>query len=201
VRLHPGNRVAYGIPGCRFLAIPAVSGLFPLLVLCTAFICSCSDSPRQVQTTVHMRMTDDSLVNFNHGVVVAESQEIDDYIIRHHWNMNRSQTGLRWMIYKNGKGALARKGDIALVRYSVSRIGGDLIYRSDSLAPFEFETGKAKVPNGLEEAVMLMKPGDHAKLIVPSHLAFGLLGDMDKIIGRETLVYDIELYALKQRKN
>jgi len=105
------------------------------------------------------------------------------------------------MIYKNGKGASPRKGDIACIKYSVSRINGDLVYRSDSITPFEFETGKAKVPNGLEEAVLLMKTGDHAKLIVPSHLAFGLLGDMDKIISRQILVYDLELCAFKPRKN
>jgi len=154
-----------------------------------------------VQTTREIRMMDDSLLKLNHKVVVDESQDIDDFIGRYHWNMNRSQTGLRWMIYKKGSGRLPRKGDIVRISYSVRHITGDLIYRSDSLAPFEFETGKAKVPNGLEEGVLRMKPGDRAKLIVPSHLAFGLLGDMDKIRSREILVYDLELRSIKPGKH
>jgi len=182
------------------LSIPAMF-IFSAIMLCSAGITSCSDSPGPVQTTNHLRMLDDSLLNFNHDVVVAESQEIDDFISRYHWNMNKSQTGLRWMVYKKGKGTAARQGDIAFIKYSVHGINGDLLYRSDSLKPFDFETGKAKVPNGLEEGVLFMRTGDCAKLIVPSHLAFGLLGDMDKIKSRQTLVYDVELCDVKPRKN
>jgi FKBP-type peptidyl-prolyl cis-trans isomerase len=162
---------------------------------------ACSDPPSPARTTGHLGMMDDTLLKFNHGVVVAEGQDIDDFITRYHWKMNRTETGLRWMIYRKGNGGSVRKGDVAVIQFSVSRITGEPVYRSDSLKPFEFETGRARVPNGLEEGVMLMKTGDRAKLIVPSHLAFGLLGDMDKITSREILVYDIELCQVKPRKN
>jgi FKBP-type peptidyl-prolyl cis-trans isomerase len=42
-----------------------------------------------------------------------------------------------------------------------------------------------------------MHVGDRAKFIVPSHLAFGLLGDQNKIPQHATLVYDIELVKIK----
>jgi FKBP-type peptidyl-prolyl cis-trans isomerase len=50
---------------------------------------------------------------------------------------------------------------------------------------------------------MLMRTGSRAKLIVPSHLAFGLLGDLKKIPEQAVLVYDIELVEVKEspRKN
>jgi len=35
--------------------------------------------------------------------------------------------------------------------------------------------------------------GDKAKLIIPSHLAFGLAGDMDQIPPLSPIVYDIEV--------
>ena len=173
------------------------------LVLCAAVVClfpliSCDEAPRQLQATGHMQFTGDSVVNYNHQVVVDESQEIDDFIARYHWNMQKSPTGLRWMVYKNGKGLSPARGDIACISYSVSLISGDAVYHSDPAKPFEFATGKAEVPNGLEEGVLLLKPGDRAKLIVPSHLAFGLLGDMDKIKSRAVLVYDLELCNIKK---
>ena len=171
-----------------------------VLILCITCLTSCRETPREIRTTDHLGMMNDSLLTFNHQVVLAESQEIEDFIGRYHWNMNKTQTGLRWMVYKNGKGPVARKGDIACIKYSVRLINGDLVYHSDSLKPFEFETGKAEVPNGLEEGVLLLKPGDRAKLIVPSHLAFGLLGDQEKIRNRAILVYDVELYQVKTRK-
>lgn len=138
-------------------------------------------------------MMDDTLLNYNKQVVREESLEIEDFINRYHWKMNTTQTGLRYMIYKNGKGPYARKGDLVSIKYNVRLLNGDLVYKSDSLAPFKFEIGKRKVANGLEEGVMLMKPGDIAKLVVPSHLAFGLIGDMDKIPNRAILVYDVEI--------
>jgi len=171
-----------------------------LLFLISWFILSlnaCQESPRSVQSTGHMEMTDDTVMKYNHQVVREESQEIDDFIMRHHWNMQVSQTGLRYMIYKHGSGALPKSGGIVAIKYTVSLINGDLLYNPDSLKPFEFETGKAAVPNGLEEGVLLLKTGDHAKFVLPSHLAFGLLGDMDKIKSREILVYDVELYRIK----
>ena len=42
-----------------------------------------------------------------------------------------------------------------------------------------------------------MKVGDIAKFILPSHLAFGLLGDEEKIPKRATLVYHVELLTIK----
>jgi FKBP-type peptidyl-prolyl cis-trans isomerase len=42
-----------------------------------------------------------------------------------------------------------------------------------------------------------MNVGDRAKFIVPSHLAFGLLGDQKMIPPQATLVYDVELINLK----
>ena len=49
----------------------------------------------------------------------------------------------------------------------------------------------------LEEGILLLKEGDRAKFIIPSHLAFGLLGDMKKIPAKAVLVYDIELIKIK----
>jgi FKBP-type peptidyl-prolyl cis-trans isomerase len=42
-----------------------------------------------------------------------------------------------------------------------------------------------------------MKMGDRAKLIIPSHLAHGLVGDLNKIPPLTTIVVDIHLIDLK----
>jgi FKBP-type peptidyl-prolyl cis-trans isomerase FkpA len=152
----------------------------------------CHHEPKPVQSTNHIGMMDDTVVNYNRQLVTKEMQEIEDFIRRYRWQMNTTPTGLRFMIYKQGSGALAKTGEMVSINYSVRLISGDLVYQSDPLNPFSFETGRARVPNGLEEGVMLLKPGSRAKLIVPAHLAFGLLGDLDRIPQRATLVYDVE---------
>jgi len=57
--------------------------------------------------------------------------------------------------------------------------------------------GHGGVESGLEEAVLLLHAGDKARIIIPSHLAYGLVGDDDKIPARATLIYEIELIELK----
>jgi FKBP-type peptidyl-prolyl cis-trans isomerase FkpA len=169
------------------------------LVLGFSVLFSCVQSQDDMRPPVAaIGMMDDSLLNFNRQVVKEESQAIADFILRYHWKMTTTQTGLRWMIYKKGKGNPARKGDIVSILYNVHLLNGDLIFSTDPLNPFKFEIGKRKVPIGLEEGVMLMKTGDKAKLIVPSHLAFGLIGDLDKVPERAILVYDVEICQIKQ---
>jgi len=75
----------------KMLLVSAGSCFVPVLVWCMICLGSCNESPRQVQTTDNPGMMNDSLLKFNHGVVVAESQEIEDFITRYHWNMNKSQ--------------------------------------------------------------------------------------------------------------
>ena len=82
------------------------------------------------------------------------------------------------------------------ISYEVRLINGNLCYSSAEKGPKEFTAGRGEVEVGIEEGILLMRVGDRAKFIVPSHLAFGLLGDQDKIPPQSTLIYDIELIKL-----
>jgi len=126
-----------------------------------------------------------------------EDEEIGDFIVRYHWNMIKTATGLRYMIYHKGSGPAAKKGEYATIKYSIRLLNGDLAYSSEQSGPREFEIGHGGVESGLEEGILLLHLGDRVKFIVPSHLAFGLLGDQGKIPQRATLIYDIELIKLK----
>ena len=141
-------------------------------------------------------MMDDSLLNYNKAVVKTEDQEIEDLIQRYGWKMVKTPTGLRYMIYKQGSGERAVKGKKTMIRYEVRLINGNLCYSSAEKGPKEFIIGQGAVEVGTEEGILLMRVGDRAKFIVPSHLAFGLLGDQDKIPPKSTLIYDIELIKL-----
>lgn len=178
-----------------FRAILQVS--FTLLML---FFVSCTGTPEERPHTTSFHSLEDSVVTFNHQIVNTEIQEIDDFIRRYHWEMNKTSTGLRYMIYQKGEGPNAKQGDSVTIKYRINLINGDLVYHSDTKINFTFVLGKRKVVSGLEEGIMMMKKDARAKLIVPSHLAFGLLGDLAKIPARAVLVYDVELTAITQAK-
>ena len=130
-------------------------------------------------------------------MVKSEKEVIENYIKRHHLKMKQTGSGLRYMIIKEGKGPGAKKGDIAVINYTVRLITGDMVYSSKTEGPKIFEIGHGNVESGLEEGILLLKKGDKAKFILPSHLAYGLHGDEKKIPPKMPIVYDIELKDLK----
>jgi FKBP-type peptidyl-prolyl cis-trans isomerase len=111
--------------------------------------------------------------------------------------MKSSGSGLRYWIDGKGYGIMPEAGDRVSLLYTVTLLTGDTIYSSDQDGgPLTFRAGRAEVISGLEEGILLMKEGDQAKFIIPSHLAYGLTGDQEKIRDKVTLVYDIKLLSV-----
>lgn len=134
----------------------------------------------------------------NQHLTKIEETEINDYIKRYSWNMNTTNSGLRYMIYKKSNTNINPEiGSIVKINYNISLINGVSCYSSDSTGPKIFEIGKGQAETGLEEGIMLLNKGDKAKFIIPSYLAYGLSGDFNKIPKRATLIYDIELLDVK----
>jgi FKBP-type peptidyl-prolyl cis-trans isomerase FkpA len=158
---------------------------------------ACNEDPRPSQSTRHLSMIADTLVKYNRGIVRTEDQEIEDFIARYGWKMEKTATGLRYMFIKKGSGMKTAKSRVAVLKYTLRLLNGNLCYSSDVNGLKEFKIGYGGVESGLEEGILLMRVGDRVKFIVPSHLAFGLLGDQDKIPQHASLVYDIELVNLK----
>ncbi len=142
-------------------------------------------------------MYKEDFTKVNKTLVAKEDEDIENYMERHEWQMLKTGTGLRYQIYYNGKGNQPKGNDKVVIRFSVSLINGLQCYDSKTEGLKIFELGKAEVENGLEEGILLMHLGDKAKLIIPSHLAYGLLGDENKIPKRATLIYDVELVEIK----
>jgi FKBP-type peptidyl-prolyl cis-trans isomerase len=53
------------------------------------------------------------------------------------------------------------------------------------------------VESGIHEGIKLMRVGEKSKLVFPSHLAHGLVGDLKDIPPLSPLVVDIELIELQ----
>ena len=115
------------------------------------------------------------LMEINKSKVEMENDQIDKYIKRRNWPVEKTGTGLRYWIYKNGNGLLAKEGQMALVNYTVTLINGDTAYTTSESGPQEFLIGMSDVESGLHEGVQYLHVGDKAKLILPSFLAHGLV--------------------------
>jgi len=172
--------------------------LLTALFIISIMVPACREETRPVESTSHIRLNDEGMIHYNRGVVKTEEQEIEDFLSRYGWNVRTTPTGLRYLVYRKGTGTLASNGLLVRFRYTVKLLNGTLIYSSDSLGERQFRLGHGGVEPGLEEGMLLLREGDRAKLILPSYLAYGLLGDQNRIPPGATLVYDVEVKEINR---
>ncbi|MBI9038524.1 MAG: FKBP-type peptidyl-prolyl cis-trans isomerase [Bacteroidales bacterium] len=171
--------------------------IFSLMIITIGFSCQSNDCKN---SKVHSeKEIKDALLRANKQLVENEDEKIEDFIKRYGWKMHKTGTGLRYWIYKQGKGKKAENNKVAKFNYSVKLLTGDEIYTSKISGPKEFLIGRGEVESGIEEGILLLCVGDRVKFIVPSHLAFGLQGDQNKIPAKACLVYDIELLEINDK--
>jgi len=139
------------------------------------------------------------LIKINKNTIRNEEQEINDYIARHHYkNIKITGTGLRYLIYEKGNDKKKVENNaIVKLNYTVGFLNGNACYSSSIDGPLVFQIGKAQVESGLEEGIKMLKEGDKAIFIIPYLLAYGMIGDGDRIPAGATLVYNVELIEIK----
>lgn len=169
---------------------------FYILFLFIAFMSACGQTESD-DTSNTNKSTKESLIKVNRYLTKTENEDIERFIKRHKWEMEETGSGLRYMIFEEGSGPMATKNQVVELEYELSLITGDVVYSSADNGPQVFKIGHGGVETGLEEALLLMKKGDRAKLVIPSHLAHGFLGDDNKIPPRSTVIYDIKIINLK----
>jgi FKBP-type peptidyl-prolyl cis-trans isomerase len=165
------------------------------ILFCSLLSCrNDKQADKQIPTPEELKVP---LLDANKTYVKQEADEIDQYIRQRNWNMISTGTGLKYMIYKQAEGEPAAAGNYARVNYKISLLNGTECYSSKKDGPKEFLIDQDHVESGLHEGIKYMKVGEKAILIIPSHLAHGLMGDENKIPPRSTVVFDIELLSLR----
>ncbi len=111
---------------------------------------------------------------------------------------NKTDSGLRYQIIQEGQGANAEKGKTVSVHYKGQLADGtvfDSSYKRNE--PIDFPLGMGQVISGWDEGIQLLKVGDKARFVIPSHLGYGSAGAGGVIPANATLVFDVELMDVK----
>ncbi len=110
----------------------------------------------------------------------------------------KTASGLRYKIIQQGSGTAAKKGDMVSVHYEGSLDNGQVFDSSYSRKePIAFPLGAGQVIPGWDEGIALLQVGDKARFVIPSHLAYGSRGAGGVIPPNATLIFDVELMAVK----
>ena len=109
-----------------------------------------------------------------------------------------TESGLRYKFIQRGKGAKAENGKMVSVHYEGSLPNGKVFDSSyKRREPIDFTLGIGQVIKGWEEGIALLQVGDKARFVIPSHLAYGSAGAGGVIPPDATLIFDVELMAVK----
>jgi FKBP-type peptidyl-prolyl cis-trans isomerase len=99
---------------------------------------------------------------------------------------------------RQGTGAEARNGQRVTVHYVGTLTDGSKFDSSrDRGEGFAFKLGAGQVIKGWDQGVLGMKIGQLRKLTIPPELAYGARGFPPVIPPNATLVFEVELLAVK----
>ncbi len=111
-----------------------------------------------------------------------ERIQIQLFTERHpEWKFTRTGTGLQYYIYDSTKNEPIKPGMLATVKFKISLLDGTLCYETKEDEIEEFRVERSDIESGVQEGIQKMRAGEKALLIIPSHRAHGLLGDLNKI--------------------
>ena len=101
----------------------------------------------------------------------------------------QTQSGLQYMVLKEGTGAKPSATDTVTVHYTGKLLDGTV---------FDSSVERGELP-GWTEGLQLMSEGSEYRLFIPSELAYGSKGAGDKILPNATLIFDVQLIKVTKK--
>lgn len=104
-------------------------------------------------------------------------------------------SGVEYKVLKAGEGRRPTADDAVECLYRGTKVDGTEFDATEPGKPATLKVGDL-IP-GWKEALQLMPAGSRWQVVVPPHMAYGMRGVGGDIGPNETLIYDVELVAVK----
>lgn len=94
-----------------------------------------------------------------------------------------------------------KRGDMAYFEYEIDDLHGNVIYTALELRPQEYLVDKQEIMTGLRNGIKLMRKNEKVAFLFPSHVAYGYLGDKNRIGPNTPLKCTVTLTDFKPMKD
>jgi len=136
----------------------------------------------------------------NNRLEKKEKEDLDEYVKSQNIKVKPTESGMYFIPIKSGNGTKVERGDYVFAHYKGYFLDGQLFDSSEGAPePFRFSAGFGQVISGWDEAVMKMRQGDKAKIILPSSLAYGKSAPNHPIPPFSSLIFEIEIVEVQKR--
>ena len=171
----------------KMIAMAMAAMLLTGMASCTGNSSSSSDTAEQTTLDYGQQIKDNKTI----GREFMEQNAKNDSVVQ-------TQSGLQYMVLKEGSGAKPGPTDEVTVHYTGRLLDGTVFDSSvDRGEPATFPLDKV-IP-GWTEGLQLMSEGSKYRLFIPSELAYGSQGSGDKILPNATLIFDVELIKVVKK--
>ena len=179
--------------------------LHQLFLLSAAFVTACSScghEPARVHKPSEQQARRDSIENEriqgHRQFLKEERAHIEAYAQAMQWQLQPTGTGLYIQVFSTGKGEKAQVGNRVKVQWYPMLLDGTLLYDGESTQALQWRVEKEEaVAMGLHEVVQQMRAGDSARVVLPSHLAYGIAGISEQVPMRSALAGRILLIEVQ----
>jgi len=122
-----------------------------------------------------------------------------DFVQKNWPDAKLTNTGIRYIVEKEGVGEPPNAGDKVSVIYVGRLLNGSVFDKNlDRQHPFTFRVERMTVISGWDQVLELMKTGEKRLVIIPSDFAYGTRGMLPGIPPDSTLVFEMELLKIER---
>ena len=171
----------------KFLAIAMAAMLMTVMSSCGSGNASDTENTTDTVADYGSEIKDNKTI----GREFLEENAKNDSVIQ-------TESGLQYMVLKEGTGAKPGPTDEVTVHYTGKLINGTVFDSSvERGEPATFPLNKV-IP-GWTEGLQLMSEGAKYRLFIPSELAYGEKGAGEQILPNSTLIFDVELIKVEKK--
>lgn len=145
-----------------------------------------------------------SSVERNKELITDELVLIDNYIKADTKNTYSNNKQGFWYAYqhRNVKDSIRPVlGDQVQYTYEISTLTDSILYTKQNIGNLLYEVDKQDLLSVLKNSLKIMKKDETIKVLTPSSLAYGYLGDQNKISKNQPLIFTITLESITKTNN
>lgn len=159
--------------------------------------CGCGKNNPQSNAFIPARTSKETIADVNRYLSEKDKAIIEGYGRRNKLELTLSESGYYYHIFNEGNGKTITQNSVVSITGTLSLIDGTLCYSYGVEDPKSIAIAKSPEITGLHIALPMLREGASALFVFPPNLAFGLLGDNDKIPPRATIVMNIEVLKVE----